>query len=424
MGIKKETAILVCDKVMEYSLYLMAFYLPISKALIEIALIAAILAFSVKKIITKQFLPSTALNNYLFLYILICGISLIFSTNFPLSFKALFLKLGKNALAYFILIEVINDKKKIRNIITVFFLSATLVCIDGFFQYFTHKDFLRNRGWPYDQKPFTFRITGPFVTKNDLAAYLLPITILSIGLLFIKFKNVFIRYYSKIFPLVILFCLILTLSRGALFGAVVGFILLSFFVKEKKLIVIFLLTVFILFGLLWQFIPENKKNEFALGINISDSGSRDRGILSGISLNMWKEKPIFGQGFGTYMYNFERFNYNKKAYPWGPSYAHNCYLQMLSEIGVVGLASFLLLIAALFYKSIKRILKISDNSDLTLSIALLAALCAYLVHSAFDTNLYSVDIGRLFWLLLALSQSQLSLSQIKISNLKIQEKAG
>lgn len=418
MSVKRETVILVCDKVMEYALYLMAFYLPISKAIIEIALILAIAAFCIKKIITRQFLPPTALNNYLFLYILICGISMIFSTSFPLSFKALFLKLGKNILAYFILIEVINDKKKIRNIITVFFLSATLVCVDGFFQYFTHKDFLRNRGWPYDLKPFTFRITGPFVTKNDLAAYLLPLTVLSAGLFFIRFKNSFVRYYTKIFPLVILFCLFLTLSRGALFGAFIGFILLSIFVKDKKLILIFLLTVFILFGFLWQFIPDNKKNEFALGINISDSGSRDRGILSGISLNMWKERPIFGQGFGTYMHNFEKFNYDKKAYPWGPSYAHNCYLQMLSEIGAVGLASFLLLIFVLFYRSIKLILKILNDSDLILSIALLAALCAYLVHSAFDTNLYSVDIGRLFWLLLALTQSQLSLSQIKISSLK------
>jgi O-antigen ligase len=411
MEMNKQFAILICDKVMEYALYLMVFYLPISKAIIEIALILAIVAFFIKKIITRQFLPLTTLNNYLFFYLLICAVSIIFSTNIPLSFKALFLKLGKNVLAYFVLIEVITDKKKIRNIITVFLLSATLVCIDGFFQYFTHVDFLRHRKWPYDLKPFTFRITGPFLTKNDFAAYLLPLTVISVGLYFAKTKNLVVKYFLKVLPIALLFCLFLTLSRGALIAAFAGFCFLGIFVSGKKLLISLFLIILMLCAFFWHLLPLEKKSEFSFGINISDAGSRDRKVLNRISLDMWKEKPIFGQGLGTYMYNFEKFNYDKKAYPWGPSYAHNCYLQMLSEIGIVGLASFLLLITALFYKSIKRISRIADNFDLTLSIALLAALCAYLINSAFDTNLYSVDLGRLFWLLLALSQSQLKLSE-------------
>lgn len=394
---------------MEYALYTLIFFLPISKAIIEISASLAILAFIIKKIITRGRLATTSLNKFLFLYVGICGLSIIFSTNIHMSLRVLFTKLLENILIYFILVEVINNRKKIYNVVAILFLSSTLVCIDGFFQYFTHIDFLRHRGWPYSPNPFTLRITGPFVTSNDLAAYLLPLSLLSLVLFSNIYKNRVINRILKVLPLALLICLFLTLSRGAWVGLSIGLLFLARFLKNNKLVTTLILILALFLTSLWFFLPKGKKADLKIRFDFFDPGGRDRIELNKISLRMLEVAPIFGLGLGTYMYNFDRFNLDKKSYPWGASYAHNCYLQIAAETGLFGFLSFLFLLGALFYTSTKQINKAPMSRERNLNLSLLAALFAYLIHSAFDTNLYNLDIGILFWYLLGLSQSQLRL---------------
>lgn len=408
--INRASILTLCDRVMEYSLYLMVFYLPISKAIIEVCAVLAILAFAAKKIITREFVVYAYINKFLFFYAAVCALTIIFSSNLSISLKTFVLKLLENFLLYFIAIEVINSKRKIYTVLSIFMVSAALVCSDGLFQFFTHKDFLRNRAWPYSRDAFTFRIIGPFVTSNDLAAYLTPLTGMAFGLSMIRFKKLFLNILSKLLLVILIACLFLTLSRGAWIGAFFALLLLGFFVNKKKF-VLTLLIMSLALVLLLQYLPEHKRQELGARFNFSDPGGRDRKALTKISLDMWSSRPVLGLGLGTYMYNFEEFNIDKKSYPWGPSYAHNCYLQILAETGLLGLASFLLLIVALFYSSIRRIKKLSMGLDKNIAVVILGGLLAYLVHSAFDTNLYSLDLGIFFFLLLALNQAQLKLSE-------------
>ncbi|MEW6009464.1 MAG: O-antigen ligase family protein [Candidatus Omnitrophota bacterium] len=406
--LNKENLILICDRIIEYSLYILIFFLPISKSIIEICASLAILVFIVKKIITKKFLSSSYLNESIFLYLAVCILSIIFSTNTNMSLKAFFAKLLENVLIYFIVFEAINNKKKNYIIFIILFSSAALICIDGIFQYFTHIDFLRHRNWHYSPMPFTLRITGPFITSNDFAAYLAPLSILTISLFFSKLKKLFIRIFLKILATLLLICLFLTLSRGAWLGIFFGLIFIGFFINKRSFIHI-LAVIIIVFALLWQFLPQEKRDVISTRFTLSDPGGSDRRALNKISWDMWSDSPIFGLGLGTYMYNFEKFNYDIKSYPWGPSYAHNCYLQILVETGLFGLLSFLFLTFVLFFKSTRKIMKLKAGFDKDLSAGILAALLVYLVHSAFDTNLYNLDIGLLFWFLLGLSQSQLKI---------------
>ncbi|MBU2541433.1 MAG: O-antigen ligase family protein [Candidatus Omnitrophica bacterium] len=413
MRLNREYSILVCDIVMEYALYGLIFFLPISKAFIEIFASLAILAFIVKKIISKSFVVHTPLNKFIFVYLAVCILSIIFSTNVQISARAFFFKLLENVLIFFIVAETINSKKKMNIILIVLMFSAALICADGIFQFFTHIDFLRHRPWPYGAKPFTLHIKGPFASSNDFAAYLAPLAILSLSLFFHRFKKLSARIFSKFFPILLLICLFMSLSRGAWVGLFMGVFFLGFFVNKKSFLK-FILSMLIAFILLWQFLPQDKWNEINR-FNLAGPGGRDRRILSKISLEMFSGRPMFGLGLGTYMYNFERFNYDKKAYRWGASYAHNCYLQMAAETGLFGLFSFLLLLIILFYKSIKRLKKIELGFGRSLSVGLLAALFTYLIHSIFDTNLYNLDIGMLFWYLLGLSQANINY-QIKIND--------
>ncbi|MBL7198377.1 MAG: hypothetical protein ISS47_09810 [Candidatus Omnitrophica bacterium] len=90
------------------------------------------------------------------------------------------------------------------------------------------------------------------------------------------------------------------------------------------------------------------------------------------------------------------------------TYAHNCYLQMLAEIGIIGLASFLWIIGRLFKSSIRSFKKSRD----LLLLGLLAGIIAFLVHSFFDTNLYSLQLSVLFWAMLGLTVARIEISKI------------
>ena len=80
------------------------------------------------------------------------------------------------------------------------------------------------------------------------------------------------------------------------------------------------------------------------------------------------------------------------------NYAHNCYLQIWAESGIFSLLAFLLFLGTIFWKGIRSFLK--THNPLTLG--LLCGLFAFLIHSFFDTQFYSVAQSFLLWSMLGL----------------------
>ena len=76
---------------------------------------------------------------------------------------------------------------------------------------------------------------------------------------------------------------------------------------------------------------------------------------------------------------------------------------MVSEVGIVGLTAFFGIMARLFKTSIPKIRDISSEESLkVLFLGLVAGVVAFLVHSFFDTNFYSLQLSVEFWLMTAL----------------------
>ena len=86
----------------------------------------------------------------------------------------------------------------------------------------------------------------------------------------------------------------------------------------------------------------------------------------------------------------------------GPTYAHNCFIQMASEVGLVGLLAFLWIMAKGFYQTLEIVREgmAMDHDLRTLAIGLLSGLFAYLVHSFFDTHFYSLQLSSYMWLMM------------------------
>jgi O-antigen ligase len=122
---------------------------------------------------------------------------------------------------------------------------------------------------------------------------------------------------------------------------------------------------------------------------------------------MFKDKPLFGQGLGSYMSNYERFQ-SKKNRPLaeqGIWYAHNSYLQMLSETGLIGLLSFLLIVAVIFKNILAAFRGLKDEQFFSLLLGFSGGLLGYLVQIFSDSTYYSLANSVLFWFFLGVVSS-------------------
>ena len=177
-----------------------------------------------------------------------------------------------------------------------------------------------------------------------------------------------------------IFILIHTYSRGGWIFFILAIILLTILLK-KFLFLAFSLLITIVLGF---------KIDFFKFLIFKDAG---RFELWDISLKMIKAHPLLGNGIGTFMALFRSFSPTRNI-----SYAHNCFLQLWAEAGLISLVIFLLFIfktlneGFLFYKKTKN----------PLFAILVCAIVAYLCHSFFDNHFFSSQLAFLFWVLIGL----------------------
>jgi len=125
-------------------------------------------------------------------------------------------------------------------------------------------------------------------------------------------------------------------------------------------------------------------------------GGSGRGAYWQEALAMIKEYPLFGAGLNAYSLVAPKYKIN-----WG-GYPHNCYLQMLGEIGIVGFLSFMWILFRIFRTGIKNYIRMHDLHLRILLLGVMTGYTGFLVHSFFDTNFYSVQLGSLMWVIMGL----------------------
>ena len=155
--------------------------------------------------------------------------------------------------------------------------------------------------------------------------------------------------------------LLLASSRGALLGFGAGmfiYLLVQFRQRPqiRKFVVITVLTAIVGYGLLWlargtDFVKNNNQLTRIVNISLKDDTVQQRFTEWGIAWDAFKSRPIFGYGPNNYLYlhnayldprvyNLRETNFDR---------AHNAYLDYASMSGILGLAGYLILMAALFW---------------------------------------------------------------------------
>lgn len=406
--------IIICERVILFFLGLMIFFLPISKAVIEVSASICIVFWVIKQriVFSKKisrdnslccralFMHGITLNKAVILFAAATLVTIPFSFNIKLSITVFIFKLAEYIMIFFVTRDVINSKARYKLILWVILLSLLFISADGIFQIINKVDLFRHR------KLFQGRVTASFINPNDLGSYLITVIPITFALIFSKVKNK--NIFGLLIAISVISCttLMLTLSKGAITAFVLS---LAFFcLYTKKRYSLFILSGILLLLLVLHISFNFSFTNFTTRIFsfINDTGAIDRKFLWLAALSMFIHKPVFGVGLGTFMESYQKFWLRPTA---EISYAHNCYLQVLAETGIIGLAAFLSFLFIWFAGTLKTLSRRADSFYSFSFLGLSTGLVAYLINSFVDTNFYSLPIAVLFWFILGLQQAGMRL---------------
>ena len=405
--------------------YLIRMFNPAKELVFEVLVIIG-LSFWGFRILSKEEIKfsHTPLGLPILSFIAICVLSLLWSSSPFISLKELALFLA-GPLLYFIVTNNINDEQQINYIINALLIIGSLFGIYGILQY-NGIDF---SFWTHNigrQKVF-----GLFGNVNYFAEYLIVPLPLAVSLFFVR-RNKFKKILLLIGILTMGASLTVTITRSSYLGFGVSLIFMFFlylarrgknFIKENKKIFIIILAIIILITFLFALPnPLNKpgtviskiKGRISVVQLTQGSSIKRRIAIWKFTALMIKDHPLLGSGLGTFKYN--SLNYQAKFFDQGEnrhlySYgfadkAHNEYLQLWAELGIIGLGIFIWLIISYFSYGLKLLKKIRDDGSgykQGIIIGLMGAVVAVLVDGIFGYPLHLPATIVLFWLALGLT---------------------
>ena len=264
-----------------------------------------------------------------------------------------------------------------------------------------------------DHPTLGYRLFSFFGYQNITAQYLIIILMWCIGLTLMK-SNVMERTGAWICTMIIGTALLLTFCRGAIVSAALGIAILFFIKKNKinietnyyrkKRFLLFACCIIIVSTSIYIFINKPTSlatNHFADKIikqlyYIIERGDNERFIRWKDTFNMIRFNPVNGVGLGNYSNIYPLF----KTGNWTniTIYAHNEYLHMLAETGLIGLLGFGGFLIFAFIRSIKKITGAQREDEKILLITILLGCIVTMIHSNFSYNFHSAASSYFFFI--------------------------
>lgn len=353
------------------------------------ALVGAFLFQNITR--NKHSLTSSDIDIPILLFLFVMIISTFTSINIGGSFRDLALHLGGLSFL-FVITNSIKDKKTLNIIITVMVFSAFIVSLYGLYQYVVGVEV--EKAWvDVENNPdISMRIFSVFGNPNILAEYLIMTIPLSISLLWISKKpHKKIMFFGM--SLVMILCLVLTLSRGGWIGFAFSALVFILLIERRLLLSLIPLSLGAIYLL-----PQSILNRILSIGNLHDSSNSLRIEIWKITGDIIKDHPIAGVGFGyiPFKQTFETYIRTLPAY-----HAHNTYLETAAEIGITGLVVFLFFLFILYKYAIVHLVKSDDKYIRVMTAGALSGLAAVLAQGGVENILYLPRIIFTFWIMVS-----------------------
>lgn len=298
---------------------------------------------------------------------------------------------------YFAVINTIDTKEKLWGLLRLFVISGALVALYGVMQYAF--GWTTSNAW-IDEEMFeneTMRVYSTLANPNVLGEYLL--LVLPVALVFFlkdKAKSLSKWVYLAISAVMFL-CLILTQSRGCWLGFIVTVAVFVTFYEGRWWALVPLALCIVPFVM-----PQTFMDRLLSIGDMNDSSTSYRVFIWMGTMGILRNYLLggIGMGEGAFSEVYPLFSYNAVIAP----HAHNTFLQILVEGGLVALVVFIAIMAA-FFRSTHRTHKMrhkkSKCSAMVLGIS--AGVAGFLFQSMFDYTFYNYRVMAVFFMVIAIA---------------------
>ena len=274
--------IIWCDRIIVFSFYALIYFLPISKALIEIWSTIIITTFFVKrgflfwlgskeagerrsigffvKLFYGSFKPVDSSLNFLFgLFLLVNILSIIINPYWSLGIKGFVYKLFQGVVLFYAFIECMKTKKQIKIFTMIMIIGGTLITTSGLLQFY------QGKGIIHGHTLVDGRVVSAFEHPNDLGGYLVIVTMVLLCLVLhvvLRWKphqgkhrlvNKLLIVAGEIFlislSLAFVLCFELTFSRSAWLGFFAALLFVGLIKREFLFICIGILIFFLMLSI-------------------------------------------------------------------------------------------------------------------------------------------------------------------------------
>ena len=354
------------------------------------------------------------LNFPLFMFVLTAILSLLINNNLGFNNLKENFNLLSYFLIYFLVINNLRNKKSFYFCFKIFLIVTSIVSIYLLIQYYELDPFLHD----------ITRLTSTLGNRNYVANYLALVFPINFALFLIAKKKKIKIFYET--ALIINYTGIIICHTRAIWAALFFSFLFSVFLifkfkirnilKENKKWLILLFLFFLIITIIYSVDnPLNRSSisateRAASAFDMQGSSLRTRLLIWNSTIDMIKDRPLFGLGSGSFPLNYlyyqadflsqkpEYLKYNAKA-----AEAHNEYLQTWSEMGIIGLLFFLLFIYLFYHHSIKIIKELEKNEEKIILIGLISGITITLFHSIFSFPLHIPATSAAFWFIVGLT---------------------
>lgn len=318
---------------------------------------------------------------------------------------------------FFLIVNNFKTRREINYLILAIILVGCFEAVYGFYEYSTgNKNILFA-----PRKYHTDRLAGTYVNPNHLAGLLemvIPIAV-SFGICSLTIKGYpeetlfraklsllssrknFTNTLLLVFVALLAGALFLSQSRMGFIGFLISigifgvYILRKFCKRTGLVLAIGGLSGVLCFAAWMGLNPLYKRLSTTNELSIKDRTDiwKDTG-------GILRDFPVFGTGKGTFVDIYPKY----KTIPYEVTYdhAHNDYLELLSEVGLLGFTVTIIGGGFFIYKIIRRLTKRQNAYVKNISVGFLCGIAAIVVHSITDFNMFITANALLFSVILAL----------------------
>ena len=298
-------------------------------------------------------------------------------------------------LLFFLVINCIDDLKDLKLLTTMIGVTTIAAGV------LSIRDYLQ-LGFDPDK-----RIEGLMGQPNELGAFFAQYVFVFLGLLILGKEGIFKKLFYLVVIGVSIIAMLYTFSRGAYLAFAVTLIGFIFF--KNRLLFIPLLLLLCVTVLL--FLPSSvitrvnmtfEKNNDGV---VLESSAHSRQVIWRGALEMIADYPIFGVGYAAFPYAVH--NYIPEARD-----AHNMYLLIAGEMGLLGFAVFLWLLYRIIRSTVNAYK--DTHSDVVRGLAYGYIFCfiCMLIVNMFGSRFERAELTTSFWTLTAL----ISWARINVKN--------